>query len=369
MTLQPVAIGDAGTAAEIEGPPAMLAVPQPDAMIDAGLYGPLVVRAACVRGAGHRYDGTPRQDDFCLGVGGASNEWFLAVVADGVSSGPSSHVASRAAVRFGVKLLTERLASVGPEAIDWDEIVGSVAGFVLSQARSQAGDQGLDARSAARIMATTIAFAIIPVHAMSDGVRRCTVLPVGDTSVWALSATGSWRSVTAVKNEGAAVAGSATLALPLLPGGSLVAMTAELRAGDALFVMTDGVGDPLGDGSGEVGHALARLWATPPDRYAFAAQVDFRRRSHTDDRTVVGIWPDQEKAPDGGGDLSESIQTVGAPVESAPYAPTGSAVPSGSIDVAPSVPDGPYGTGSNEPGRGVEPWEPVPWEPTPWSPS
>jgi hypothetical protein len=28
----------------------------------------------------------------------------------------------------------------------------------------------------------------------------------------------------------------------------------------------------------------------PPDPYTFAAQVGFARKSHIDDRTVVGIW-------------------------------------------------------------------------------
>ena len=56
-----------------------------------------------------------------------------------------------------------------------------------------------------------------------------------------------------------------------------------------IFLMTDGVGDPLGRGDGPVGRFLATEWAEPPDMLSFAGQVAFARRSYDDDRTVVGV--------------------------------------------------------------------------------
>ena len=44
----------------------------------------------------------------------------------------------------------------------------------------------------------------------------------------------------------------------------------------------------------DVRNTLARLVGRPPDPFTFAAQVGFARKSHMDDRTVVGIWPDGE---------------------------------------------------------------------------
>jgi hypothetical protein len=61
--------------------------------------------------------------------------------------------------------------------------------------------------------------------------------------------------------------------------------------GGALFVMTDGVANPLMWSPGVQG-TLARWWVRPPDPFTFAAQVGFAKKTHTDDRTVVGIWPD-----------------------------------------------------------------------------
>jgi len=57
----------------------------------------------------------------------------------------------------------------------------------------------------------------------------------------------------------------------------------------ALFVMTDGVGLPLAT-TPEVGATLAGWWATPPPIFRFAGQVGFARKTHLDDRTVVGVW-------------------------------------------------------------------------------
>jgi hypothetical protein len=63
--------------------------------------------------------------------------------------------------------------------------------------------------------------------------------------------------------------------------------------GGALFAMSDGVSNPLA-WSAEVRDTLASWWACPPEPLAFAAQVGFARKSHIDDRTAVGIWPDGE---------------------------------------------------------------------------
>jgi len=57
--------------------------------------------------------------------------------------------------------------------------------------------------------------------------------------------------------------------------------------------MTDGVGVPL-ELAAEVRDTLAQWWASPPDVFTFARQVGFARKTHMDDRTVVGIWFDQE---------------------------------------------------------------------------
>jgi hypothetical protein len=366
------AVGEAGSAAIVEGQPAMLLSQQPDSMLDAGQVGPLTVRAGSVRGAGHRYDGSPRQDDLCFGTAGPNGEWLVVVVADGVSAGPRSHIAARVAVRLGVQLVSEALGRGGPEAINWDELIGKIAGHVLLQARKESGDPDLDARDASQLMATTVALVIMPVMPEPDGSRRCTVLPIGDTSVWILRAGGEWQSITAIKNAGEAVATSAVFALPLLPATSLVALPAVLSAGDALFAVTDGIGDPLGDGQGDVGAALAAAWAAPPNRFEFLAQVDFGRRSHTDDRTVVGVWPDRVEP----GEPLPSSLTSGEPLpDQVDLARDHAAVPadegrSSEVLSPPSELPPPSDLPPVSPLAPPErvTWQPTPWTPTPWKP-
>ncbi|MFN8037817.1 MAG: protein phosphatase 2C domain-containing protein [Acidimicrobiales bacterium] len=291
-------IGDRGQAADVEGTPAFVVGGQPDALVDAGeVTGPdgapsLAVRLASVRGAGHRYDGTPRQDDAGLAVAGPDGDWLVVAVADGVSAGARSHLAARAAVRVGLKLLTGELAGgADPAELDWEGLVGRLAGQVLLVARRELGDDQLGARDAARTMASTVALAVVATAPdPGDGHHRAVVVPIGDTSAWVLRGGTAWEPITAVKNEGEAVASSATVALPLLPAAIPVA-AATFGPGDALLVMSDGVGDPLGDGTGEAAATLARWWADPPSRWAFASQVDFGRRSHSDDRSAVAVWP------------------------------------------------------------------------------
>ncbi|WP_068425013.1 hypothetical protein [Piscicoccus intestinalis] len=69
-------------------------------------------------------------------------------------------------------------------------------------------------------------------------------------------------------------------------------MVVETTLGDgaALVLMTDGVGDPLGSGAGEVGTTLAQLWSRPPHPVEFAAQVAFGRKTFDDDRAALVVW-------------------------------------------------------------------------------
>ena len=59
---------------------------------------------------------------------------------------------------------------------------------------------------------------------------------------------------------------------------------------------------------------LAAWWARPPDPLTFAAQVGFARKTHVDDRTVVGIWPDEsdeDAGQEGGSRASEPLAEGG----------------------------------------------------------
>jgi hypothetical protein len=291
--LEPYEVGDPGRAAR-EVIPAVSGNPSdpPDTQVDGARVGPLVVRAASTRGTSHRYGGTPRQDDYALCIGEES--WLVVAVADGVSAGSLSHLAARIACRGAAELVRDALvASNDVRQIPWEDVLQTLAGRIVGYGRRSLASDGdadeVTARDVADIMATTLVVAAVSLAPSDDGSHEGIAAAVGDTSVFLLDAASAWCPVTAVKNEGAQVASSATMALPHQPR-EVHALDLRIEPGERLFVMTDGVGDPLGRGDGDVGRFLATVWAQPPDILSFGGQVGFARRSYDDDRTVVGIW-------------------------------------------------------------------------------
>jgi hypothetical protein len=292
--LKPYEVGDPGRAAR----EVVASLPDnphdpADTQVDGGTVGSLVVRAASTRGTSHRHNGTPRQDDYAICTAG--DRWLVVAVADGVSAGSLSHHAATIACRGAATLVREvLLRSDNLQALAWDEVTSVLARRIVAHGRrTLATQESVDEISpavVAREMATTLVVAAVAAAPQGDGTRPGVVIALGDTSVFLLDRDGAWSPITDVKNEGAEVASSAVLALPYLPHEQLVPRPVRLAAGEALFVMTDGVGDPLGRGDGAVGRFLAKVWAQPPNPLSFGGQVGFARRSFDDDRTVVGIW-------------------------------------------------------------------------------
>lgn len=267
---------------------------KPDTVFDGARHGTLTVRAASTRGDGHRHGGTPRQDDYCL-YGTA--DWLVAAVADGVSQGALSHLAAEAAVETGCHALgTQLRAGVAPEELDCESVLRDSAKAVVravhhSLAR-ETGETGvLPLGAVAQLASAAVVYAVVPVGAGTEVGREALLLWVGDVTAWTLSDAKGWLPLTELKADGGKkVVTGATAALPLLGRESWHRAMFTLAADEAVVLMTDGVGDALGDGSGEVGAALHSAWRRPPEPHAFAAQVDYQRSTFTDDRTVVGIW-------------------------------------------------------------------------------
>ena len=64
----------------------------------------------------------------------------------------------------------------------------------------------------------------------------------------------------------------------------------SLDPGAVLLLCTDGLAMPLAGGGGEVGRALARELARPPDVVDFARLLDFSRSTYDDDRSLIAVW-------------------------------------------------------------------------------
>jgi hypothetical protein len=218
----------------------------------------------------------------------------VVAVADGVSAGLLSHHAARIVTHHGCARLAKLLSSSSSESIAWPALLHDVSQAVINEGRLllQAGDgpEEVTARTVAKHLAATAIFAVIPLTSTDEDID-VHLFALGDTSAWVLREGTMWENQQPIKNADAVIASSAVQAIPLVPTTLGPPMRAIIRPGDALVLMSDGIGDPLSTGAGEVGAFLAQAWAEPPQALAFAAHIDFARKSYQDDRTAVALWP------------------------------------------------------------------------------
>jgi hypothetical protein len=111
---------------------------------------------------------------------------------------------------------------------------------------------------------------------------------VGDSPCYVLGPTG-WSRIAPAPSSAGELASSVTAALPTHPD-DLGELSLTLKPGEVLFAMTDGLGDPLGDGTGVVGRTLASWWSSAPSAAEFYEQLSFHRATFDDDRTAVAVW-------------------------------------------------------------------------------
>jgi Protein phosphatase 2C len=266
-------IGEPGRAAFAtpDGPPPAVVSPPEVAASAAALPG-IRIRAASVRGIQHKAQHTARQDAFALAQAGDSQA--IAVVCDGVGSLDRSD--------YAAALVSQRLAQLAMSGVPW------LAAFETANAELGKIVAEWEALQRGGMATTAIALNVT----RQGGWWLGQAAWVGDSPLWHLRTDGAWEPVTDVPAEGGQ--GFHSSAVEPMPTSDGACSWCSFRIyGGALFAMSDGVGNPLA-WSAEVRDTLASWWESPPDLLTFAAQVGFARKSHIDDRTVVGIWPDGE---------------------------------------------------------------------------
>lgn len=290
-------IGDAGRAFNEVEPILGESAEGHDTIADGGTVGSVHLLAASVRGLSHRQNGTPRQDSYGFAFT-PDRRWLVVVVADGVSAGRLSHRAAQLVARQAPGLVITELTEVPDiRQIGWYKIFETLAGRIVAVGRKLLAEEGAaepTSKDVANVMATTATIAVVETSPDHD--RYVTYAWLGDSPMWTVQTRSAWQCLTEVKNEGQEIASSSVRALPHLPHESaMLPQDCTLLPPDArLLLMTDGVGDPLGDADGEVAKVLDEVWRKPPSVFRFAEQVAFGRKSYDDDRTVVAIWPRTE---------------------------------------------------------------------------
>lgn len=268
-------IGDPGRAA-LETPDGLPPVNVGFADVELSTASPygMAIRAASSRGLQHRARGTVRQDAYALGhyAPDGEPEHAVVTVCDGVGSQVNSH--------YAAALVSQRLATHAAVGVDWWRA------FTLANEELAKTVTEWEATGRGGMATTAVAVTV----RWEGGVWTGEAAWVGDSTLWHLSDDLRWTLVSGsnLRDEG----GYHSSGVRPMPAEDASWTWCSFRIpGGALFAMTDGVGNPL-MWSPEVRATLASWWARPPDPFTFAAQIGFAKKTHMDDRTVVGIWPD-----------------------------------------------------------------------------
>ncbi|WP_396908119.1 protein phosphatase 2C domain-containing protein [Mycolicibacterium sp.] len=261
---------------------------RPDTVLDGWSTDWLTVRAGSTRGALHRHNGTPRQDDFAAHR--LPDGRVIILVADGVSQAPQSHIGATTAVRYAAQWLHTHMPADTADT-DWSALVKSTAWALSEQVQALFGLPAPDSAQAEQLLATTLVCAVI--EPSQPGLARVHLLSVGDSGAWLLPADQQVPvAILGGKDPSSTLASSTVAGLPRVPA-NLDPTVLHIEPGDVLLIGTDGIGDPLGSGQGAVGNLLrsALTGPVPPSLLEFGRVVDFSRETFTDDRTLVAASP------------------------------------------------------------------------------
>lgn len=264
-------------------PPRVVGDTCPDIECDGWSTAQVTLRSASVRGERHRYYGQPRQDATCAVAHEATGTVVFAV-ADGLSSAAASAVGAAEACRAAVWAIHAQLDG-GHPGNDFPAVVSFAADMLHRQAAALSHQQDPDELVATTLVAGTA-------RPGAEGLE-VSLFRVGDSSAWVLDpARPRFHPVFNGKTDGDVVATSVA-ALPMVPR-TLEQWFGKLTPGQVLLVGTDGFGDPLGDGDGQVGTLFAENLIAPPSPLWLGHLLDFSRETFDDDRTLLALWPRSE---------------------------------------------------------------------------
>lgn len=281
---QPVVVGDP-VAVFDPRPPTGLSY-RPDTVCDGWSTPELDLRLASVRGYQHRYDGRPREDDAACAWDRTTGTVVFAV-ADGVSSAEQPHIGSQLACRSAVDELLAQVRAGAGRVGDWEKLLGTVQWQLIEQARRILKQPGAGIEATAQLLATTL---VAGTATPTGGGVTIEVVSVGDSGVWQIKYD---RIYQLLGGKSAGPDGLVSSSVEPLPGvpTRIRPMNFYLDPGSVVLIGTDGFGDPVGNGRGEVARLFVQGLRRPVPPLGFAHLLDFSRETFDDDRTLVALWP------------------------------------------------------------------------------
>jgi hypothetical protein len=282
---QPIVVDRAGYEFEPK-PPTSGHLYFPDTVFDGWTSAAFTIRLASVRGYSHRFRAQPRQDhaevELCEVDG---REAVIFAVADGVSNSDHGELGALFAVQAAMPMLRRQAARGGP--LDWRSVLVNAVGYMSNGAGLMLGALNTATDELAKLMSTTIVLGVV--EEAPDGVT-VSMARVGDSGAWVLNSRNFQPVFAPKRGADPGLVSSAVTALPLIPE-RIPSASFGMSPDDVLLIGTDGFGDPLGDGTGEIGKLFAHWLDRVPPARGFAHLLDFSRDTFDDDRTLLAIWP------------------------------------------------------------------------------
>lgn len=266
----------------------------PDTVLDGARHGPVVLRAASLRGDSARYRGEPRRDALLIARFGTGAEALLLVaVAGGVRAAeagnrPAADICrwAGAAVGRGHGRLTEdiRTGSYGALKSGLQRLTDR--GY--RRLRTRAGQLGLTPGA----YTATLRCLLVPAD---PDCRTRVFFGAGDGGLLRLR-DGSWEDIEPAEPLRPPEPADPTreppdAAEPVAGAEPFRFRACDARPGDTLLLCSSGLAEPL-RGEPELAALLAARWAgaPPPGLAAFLADVQVRAKGYADDRTAAAVW-------------------------------------------------------------------------------
>ncbi|MFF2953915.1 protein phosphatase 2C domain-containing protein [Kitasatospora sp. NPDC057965] len=257
----------------------------PDTVVDGGRFGPVTVRAASVRGDGHRYAAECRQDAVLVVRTG---ELLLVAVADGVGSQSHSHHGSHGILRKLTGQVARKEETLlaflrtGAEP-DFASMMSRLIGAAADELAEEARKEGRPPKA----YSTTLRALLVPAD---PTVPFRGFVSVGDGGLLRLR-EGGWQDLEAAEaDRGGGPISTRTDCLPEAYEHARARLITDSRPGDVLVLCTDGLALPLLK-EPELQGFLGERWGSEvPGLAEFLWQTQVRVRSYDDDRSVVCLW-------------------------------------------------------------------------------
>lgn len=266
-----------------------------------------------IRGVGHRDFRHPRQDAAAIRAVG---ERIVAVVCDGVSASPRSHIGAASACKAVLSCVQRQLEEgIDVDRIDWPQVTDAVRATLREQAsrllKPQHGTSGdadrqtADADAvAAQLLGTTCDVLVVDVGGDAPRFTRATLSGDGFgylvDAVRGIEFLGSTKvrpGATLPADEAgiepdARLTSSAVRPLPADPGDRfpMVVSGRLLRGRQAVAIVSDGLGDDLRDGSTAAAGYLFRRLVRPIPQHELLRIASYLKLGSTDDRSAVIVW-------------------------------------------------------------------------------